>query len=181
MRKTWAATASKDCSEPLARSGLLAEREESFERDGRVIRYRRVFLTREGREAPADGLGEARMLIDPSASRTRRKSGERRPRRPGLRKPAPAAIDPRAAEQDAPPALVDALRSWRLGEARRRKVPAFMILSNRVLLGVAVLQPRDEETLLCVKGVGPAIVRKHGTDILDLVRRHAPAPAGQTE
>ncbi len=76
---------------------------------------------------------------------------------------------------------MEALRNWRLAEARRRRVPAFMILSNRVLLGIAVIRPQDEETLLSVKGVGPAIARKHGPAILEIVGRQEPTPAGEAE
>ena len=156
----------------LARAGLLEEREESFERDGRLIRYRRVFLTGEGREAGAAGVANARVLIDAPTATRRSSSATRRPKK---------EIDPRTAESEAPPALVEALRNWRLAEARRRRVPAYIILSNRVLLGIAVLRPPDEETLLSVKGVGPAIARKHGPAILEIVGRQAPAPAGDAE
>ena len=163
----------------LARAGLLEEREESFERDGRLIRYRRVFLTQGGRET--GGVANARVLIDDPAT-TRRKSGQRRARHSSSaaarRKP---EIDPRAAENEAPPALVEALRNWRLAEARRRRVPVFMILANRVLLGIAVIRPQDEETLLSVKGVGPAIARKHGPAILEIVGRQEPTAAGEAE
>jgi DNA topoisomerase-3 len=153
----------------LARAGLLEEREESFEQGGRVIRYRRVFLTRRGREASPAGFADARVLVDDRGPRRRATAAARR-------KP---EIDPVAAEKDAPPALVEALRDWRLAEARRRRVPAFMILSNRVLLGIAVIRPQDEETLLSVKGVGPAIARKHGPAILEIVGR--PESAGNAE
>ena len=56
-----------------------------------------------------------------------------------------------------------------------------MILSNRVLLGLAAFQPQDEQTLLSVKGIGPAIARKHGVDILEIVRRHPGTAVRQEE
>jgi DNA topoisomerase-3 len=72
----------------------------------------------------------------------------------------------------APPAspdLVAALKAWRLAEARRRRVPAFRILTDRTLLGIAAAAPRTEEDLLAVSGMGPTLVRKHGARILGIV------------
>ena len=68
--------------------------------------------------------------------------------------------------------MVEALREWRLGEARSRRVPAFRIFSNRVLLALAEARPGDEESLLAIKGVGNALVRKYGDRLLALLRRH---------
>ena len=58
-----------------------------------------------------------------------------------------------------------------LGEARRRGVPAFRILSNRDLRAVASARPRDEEELLTVRGMGPKRVGDYGETILEIVRR----------
>ncbi|MBV8202572.1 MAG: HRDC domain-containing protein, partial [Acidobacteria bacterium] len=88
---------------------------------------------------------------------------------------ATAAAAGRPASADAVPAhLWAALRSWRTGEAKRRRVPAFHILSDRVLLAVAAARPRDEEGLLAISGIGPTIVRKYGDTLLRLVGGDAP-------
>lgn len=68
--------------------------------------------------------------------------------------------------------LFDELREWRLGEARRRRVPAFRILTDRVLAAICRARPSDEEELLDVSGIGPAIAKKHGRAILEVVRQH---------
>ena len=75
----------------------------------------------------------------------------------------------------APPALVEALRSWRTGEARRRKVPAYCVLRDRVMLNIAAEAPATEQQLLGIKGLGPGIVGKHGEAILGLIRRTIPS------
>jgi DNA topoisomerase-3 len=62
-----------------------------------------------------------------------------------------------------------ALRAWRSAEAKRRRVPAFRILSDRVLIAVALERPRDEEGLLAISGIGPTIVSKFGDALLRLV------------
>jgi DNA topoisomerase III len=83
------------------------------------------------------------------------------------KRPAAAA---RPASADAVPAhLWVALRAWRSAEAKRRRVPAFRILSDRVLIAVAAERPRDEEGLLAISGIGPTIVSKYGDALLRLV------------
>ena len=74
---------------------------------------------------------------------------------------------------DASPELVEALTRWRLDEARRRAAPAFMILNNATLQRLASLRPGNEEKLLEIKGIGPALARRHGTAILEIVARLA--------
>jgi DNA topoisomerase III len=87
--------------------------------------------------------------------------------RPAGKLPAAAA---RPGSADAVPAhLWTALRAWRSGEAKRRRVPAFRILSDRVLIAVALEQPRDEEGLLAISGIGPTIVSKFGDALLRIV------------
>ncbi|MCD4653088.1 HRDC domain-containing protein, partial [bacterium] len=53
-----------------------------------------------------------------------------------------------------------------------RRVPAFRIFSNRTLRELATALPRDEDELLEVHGIGPALLRKHGEDILHLIRKN---------
>ncbi len=79
-------------------------------------------------------------------------------------------VDRAAPPLETPAELVDALRGWRLTEARRRGLPAFCILSNRDLLAIARARPQDEEALLMVRGMGPKRVGDYGQAILDIVR-----------
>ena len=72
------------------------------------------------------------------------------------------------------PALVEALRAWRLGEARRRKVPAYCVLSNRTIEEIARARPHEERALLAVKGIGHKVVEQYGAAILALVGGFGP-------
>jgi DNA topoisomerase-3 len=72
---------------------------------------------------------------------------------------------------EASPALVEALKAWRLAEARKRKVPAFRILTDRVLGAIAVARPENGRELMAIHGVGPALTERYGTEILSLVSR----------
>ncbi len=77
---------------------------------------------------------------------------------------------PGPASADAVPAhLWAALRAWRTSEAKRRRVPAFRILTDRALIAVAADRPRDESDLLAIPGIGPTIVQKYGAELLRLV------------
>ncbi len=86
-----------------------------------------------------------------------------------------------AQQREPDPALVEELRAWRQAEARRLRVPAFCILANRTLEGIARARPRDERALLGVKGVGRKVVERYGAVILALVRRSGPGehPRGE--
>ena len=72
-------------------------------------------------------------------------------------------------DSTADPQLIDALREWRRVEAQRKRVPAFRIFSNRVLLALAEARPSNEDELLAVKGVGPSLARKYGEPLLRML------------
>ena len=72
------------------------------------------------------------------------------------------------AASDAP--LINALKQWRLNEARQRATPAYTILSNRVLTEIAISKPSSVDELLDISGVGQGTVEKFGPQILALVR-----------
>jgi DNA topoisomerase III len=68
------------------------------------------------------------------------------------------------------PGLVEALRAWRLAEARRSRIPAFRVLTDRTLVALATARPEDEEGLLAVPGIGPTLARKYGSKLLAILR-----------
>ena len=161
----------------LARAGILVVSEDSFEKDGRTIEFRRIALTREGR-----GLEESPgrfVVLDKAAPapRKKRKAAAKKqdgpqapPRRPRGRQ---AAFDIGAPEGGSNEVLIAALRAWRRSEARKFSVPAFRVFPDRTLLALAEQQPANESELLTVKGVGPALARKYGEKILSIVRNAA--------
>ena len=68
--------------------------------------------------------------------------------------------------------LYDELRAWREQVARsggRRRRP-FMIVTEAVMLGLAVARPSNMEELLEVKGVGPKKAEMYGDAILEIIR-----------
>ena len=148
----------------LVRAGFVHEQADSFENEGETIHFRRLHLTQDGRRARAGdvaGLHVARGG-EPARGRSGRRSAGGGGRSTSGRTRALAAL----AAAEAPKALVEELKRWRSREAKRRRVPAFRILTDRALLGIAREMPRDEESLLAVNGMGPTLVRKYGSEIL---------------
>jgi DNA topoisomerase-3 len=56
-----------------------------------------------------------------------------------------------------------------MAEARRKGIPAFRVLTDRALFGVAGEQPRSEAALLRLPGLGRAIVARYGKELLAIV------------
>ncbi len=149
----------------LAREGLIEVRADSFVKDGRTIRFQRVWLTRRGQLAgtgDVDGVRVVEMAAKPR--RPKRTAGRRGA---AAKKPVPAA--PTTTLDDDEVALFDRLRAWRLEEARRRRVPAFRILTDRTLTAICRARPADDEELLDVAGIGPTLLRKYGRKVLAVV------------
>jgi len=148
----------------LARAGLIEEEPTSFERDGETIRYKRITLTRKGARADADSLDVARMVREEPAAKKRTRT---------IRKPKRTRTPSAAVELDgdstADPRVIEALREWRKTEAQKRRVPAFRIFSNKVLLALAESRPSTADDLLEIKGVGNTLVRKYGDRILSIL------------
>jgi DNA topoisomerase-3 len=65
--------------------------------------------------------------------------------------------------------IEQALRAWRLSEAKRRRVPAFRIFGDRALLSIATTAPSNEAELLAVQGIGAGIAKKYGAHIFRLI------------
>jgi DNA topoisomerase-3 len=148
----------------MARGGLVEVEEAAFEKDGRRIEYRKVRRTGRAEEETLSKLRFPAEIEGP----------ERPPRR--RRPPSKAAAKVASpAKTAAPPltqaAVEQALRAWRLEEARRRRVPAFRILSDRALAALAALQPKSTGELLEVPGIGLKIVERYGGALLELIDR----------
>jgi DNA topoisomerase-3 len=152
----------------LGRLGLIEERADSFESDGRVVEFRRAFLTAPGRTADEDVLAKLPITRAPTRAPARKRTSRRG--RSGARA-ASRAVSPEVDPSSASPQLVEALRSWRRIEAKRRRIPAFRIFGDRVLVAIAAARPHDEDALLAVKGMGNALLEKYGKRILQLTRQ----------
>lgn len=142
----------------LARSALVKLTEAVFEKDGKQIPFRKATRTRDSDFVEEDAsLGLQIKEVAPVAKLRRKKraatgAGRKRERTP-LAPPAPSG---RAEEM---------LRAWRLSLAKRQAVPAFRIMSDKVLTTIAEKKPRTAAQLLAIPGIGIQSVEKYGAQI----------------
>jgi ATP-dependent DNA helicase RecQ len=66
--------------------------------------------------------------------------------------------------------LLAKLRTVRFGLAKAADVPAYVVASNRTLVGIAAARPTCLEALEDVHGMGPKRVAKYGEPFIDAVR-----------
>jgi DNA topoisomerase-3 len=147
----------------LVRAGQVRVTDDVFEKDGKKIPYHRLFLT--GR-ASLDGVmlpvKSAPVKKGKAPRATRKRRGSKREGRQ------PAIELPQSGESAG---LVAKLRAWRLEEARRRRVPAFRVLTNRALVAVAEARPSSTQALRGVAGIGPKVVKDSGAQLVALCSR----------
>ena len=163
----------------MARTGLLQLSDAVFEKDGKQIPYRTARLARAG--YAVDERTPVELAIKdtarPPAARKRKKhltvsaSRNQTPKFVSAAKPRLATKGTRA-EAGPDARLEAALRIWRLGEARRRGVPAFRIFSDRTLRTLTTMRPRTSQELLAIPGFGISTVEKYGTEICRVLREN---------
>ncbi|MGQ0536255.1 MAG: HRDC domain-containing protein [Methanobacteriota archaeon] len=85
------------------------------------------------------------------------------------------------------------LKGWQRAQARVQGTEGFMVVPNRALAALAVVQPETKDALVAVPGIGPKKARDYGPVLLRFFRaRHegrdeppllarAPMPEGLTE
>jgi len=111
--------------------------------------------------APGGGAGGGwRGGVDAGRARLRSLEGGRRAQRAG---------------EEADPAVLQALRSWRAGAARASGVPAFVVFHDTTLAAVAEARPWDRASLLALPGMGPVKADRYGDALLAVVAACAEA------
>lgn len=71
------------------------------------------------------------------------------------------------------PELVEALTEWRNVQYKKQDVPAYIILSQKTLLGIADAAPRTQKALMAVFGFGKAKWEQYGEELLELIADNA--------
>jgi ATP-dependent DNA helicase RecQ len=59
-----------------------------------------------------------------------------------------------------------ALREWRTEQARREKMPPYVVMSDAHLRGIAAQSPASPTELSRCPGIGPVKLERYGDDIL---------------
>ena len=130
-------------------------------------------ITRRGADVAA-GQRPNPVSVPPDRSATAPVADGRSPR--GVKAPIPTAgaLDGHAL------ALFNRLKEWRLERAAAEGIPAYGVLADVTLRGVAYAQPQHDDGLLAIGGIGPVKLQKYGADLHALVRahvaEHGPAP-----
>ena len=83
------------------------------------------------------------------------------------RTPRDAAAAPASGADNA---LFEALRQWRMAEARAQAVPPYVIFHDSVLREIASIHPADAAELGQVKGVGASKLARYGEGVLTALR-----------
>ncbi len=157
--------------EALRRAGLVRVISDSFEKEGRTIEFQRLVLTSEGHRIVGNSKEIERQVKLPSSPAAPKRPF--RKRRTSRRKGAGAKKTATTHLGNPPsPALVAALKDWRLSIARSRRIPAFRVLTDRVLNTIAAAKPRTDDELVELPGFGPTLLKKYGKKILIICREH---------
>jgi ATP-dependent DNA helicase RecQ len=67
------------------------------------------------------------------------------------------------------PALVSALRAWRSDVARQHGVPAYVVLHDSTIDGIAASRPNTREELRRIAGIGDKKLEHYGDELIALV------------
>jgi ATP-dependent DNA helicase RecQ len=120
--------------------------------------YRTLSLTTIGRDVMTGRVQDVLIAAPRSQpSRSARKKSRKR-------------ADTAASSSEPQQPIVDALRAWRLDEARRNAVAPFVVLHDRTLIAIACELPGSPGELSSIPGIGPAKLASYGDAILNIVK-----------
>jgi ATP-dependent DNA helicase RecQ len=148
-----------------------------YEKDGEVRRFRKVRLTDAGREVRMGA--PLPLLIDDGIVEEfgGRSLAAARPKKAKAVTPRGASADTgvktfKASEParltEEGEALAGRIREWRAAEAKRLRVPAYLVMHDRTVTALALARPRNPRELLGIDGIGPAKVERFGEELLRL-------------
>jgi superfamily II DNA helicase RecQ len=158
----------------MARAELLAFADAVFEKEGKRIPYRTVSILPAGlhidEKQPAAFLMKDAAVPAASAKRSKGRALPRKTAETAVQsRSRPAKTASAALPSDRQARLEQALRAWRLTEAKRRNMPAFRIFGDRTLRSIATACPKTDSALLAVPGIGMGTVEKYGGQIYHLI------------
>jgi DNA topoisomerase III len=148
----------------LGHVGWIGLNQESFEKDGRVIQYRRLSLTQLGRQISSSDL--AALEIAGSTDQARRPKSRLKKKR----KQAPVSQLKNRGRTAGSPRGYEPLRAWRLEQAKRKGIPAFRVLTDKALTAICEREPRFKSDILAISGINRKSVAQYGDDILRVLR-----------
>ena len=159
----------------MVQAGMVEIENAEFEKDGQVLRFRKVRLTKRG--AAMRGMAVEALLIgdgiveefggsgvSPRRSRKSNSAGrDEQVSAGGVKRQATARPIRSSAECEA---LAARIKDWRGEEAKRLRVPAYMVLHDRTITVLAQARPKTPRELLEIDGIGPMKVERFGQELL---------------
>ena len=121
------------------------------------------FLSELDRDASPGELAKADADADEQAP-TSSSGRAPAPAGKGSKAPVPSASGPEAA------GVEQALREWRRQRSKADGVPAYVVINDRHLMGIAERRPTDTRALAACPGIGPAKLAAYGDELIALVR-----------
>ena len=108
--------------------------------------------------------GETEVMLREAPAGTRVRASRTRSRRGDL------APRPGDQGQSAHTGLQSALRAWRSEIARKRGVPAYVVLHDSTIDGIAAARPATLNELRNIPGIGDTKLEHYGDELIALVR-----------
>ncbi len=159
----------------MVQAGMIEIESADFEKDGQVLKFRKVRLTEQAAARNhqqrfdlliSDGVADEFDDLSVAAKAKKAKlEGAARGGNGSRKNQPPERPMEFSAESEA---LAMRIREWRAAEAKRLRVPAFVVLHDRTLSAVALARPRNTRELMTIDGIGPAKVERFGADLLRL-------------
>jgi ATP-dependent DNA helicase RecQ len=161
----------------MMQAQLIEIEEAEFEKDGQVIRFRKVRLTDQGKGMRAGGIGSLLLSDGIVEEYGDRGSTGSKSRKAKTVSGANAAKGVHGASAKSPEpmrltaegeALAGRIKEWRAVEAKRLKVPAYVVLHDRTMAALAAARPKNPKELLQIDGIGQAKVDRFGDELIRL-------------
>jgi ATP-dependent DNA helicase RecQ len=108
--------------------------------------------------------GETEVMLREEAAGSRIRASRTKSRRGDLATPSAAR------DQTGHPALVSALRAWRAEVARKHGVPAYVVLHDSTIDGIATSRPTTLGQLRDIPGIGDKKLEHYGDELIALVK-----------
>jgi superfamily II DNA helicase RecQ len=151
----------------MARAALIRLTDAVFEKDGKQIPFRKAHLTRDAEYVTEETPLE--LTSRETAPPARKSKAKTKPKAKKKRAMGKERSSPAAASRDS--RLEEMLRTWRTGQAKRLGVPAFRIMSDKVMLAIAEKRPGTAAELLAIPGMGITSVEKYGAQLYRILNQ----------
>ncbi len=151
----------------MVQAGLIEIEDAEFEKNGEVMKFRKVRLTEAGRELRAESHLELLIsdgIVEEFGSRIEAPARTRK-MKSGKIAGEVGAANPLTENEEA---LIVRIKEWRAMEAKRLGVPAYVVMHDRTVIALARMRPKNPHQLLAIDGMGPAKVERFGEAILEL-------------